>query len=272
MLIDLIPKIYDTKRVLSIQADDGVEFEVEIDPTARQAYLQQIQHDGQVARRIFNPRLGKYDVAATVGPAYGSKRQETVEALTLILTQAPALTGIIGDLLLNAMDFDKAQEAAQRLKRMVPPQALGQGPSPNEQKLMGQVQSLTVALGNALQEQGKSKLKLMGKDQMRDIDVYDSETKRMAALAKVIASDPEMLKKVLDQLGDDALRTSLLPILQANSSDIDETPQAPPVGEAPPVTGAQRAPDGEWYLADPTRKGKYLHIGSLAQDRTSVRA
>ena len=31
-LIDLIPKIYDTKRVIKIMAEDGVEHDVVIDP------------------------------------------------------------------------------------------------------------------------------------------------------------------------------------------------------------------------------------------------
>jgi hypothetical protein len=31
-------------------------------------------------------------------------------------------------------------------------------------------------------------------------------------------------------------------------------------GEAPPVPGARKAPDGLWYAPDPERKGKYLRI------------
>ena len=266
-LIDLIPKVYTTKRVLAIHAEDGTSMDLELDPSAKQAFMQVQAVNGQTVRQIFNPNVGKYDVAATVGPAYGSKREQTVEALTLILTQAPALTGIIGDILLGAMDFDKAQEASQRLKRMVPPQALGTGPSPQEQQLEAKVQSLTMALGKALQEGGKEKLKLVGKDQMRDIDVYDSETKRLAALKEVLLADPEMVKQILSQLGNDALGTSLKPILDANSNDIDETPKAASPDEAPPMSGAKRAPDGEWYLADPSRVGKYLHIAPLAQDK-----
>jgi hypothetical protein len=30
--------------------------------------------------------------------------------------------------------------------------------------------------------------------------------------------------------------------------------------EAPPVDGARKAPDGNWYLADPKRPGKYLQV------------
>lgn len=33
-----------------------------------------------------------------------------------------------------------------------------------------------------------------------------------------------------------------------------------PVAEAPPVAGAQKAADGNWYLPDPKRPGKYLKV------------
>lgn len=265
-LIDLIPKVYDTRRVKMILAEDGTEMSVEIDPTARLAYFQEENHRGEVIKRVFNPQVGKYDVAADVGPAYGSKRKETVDALTLVLTQAPALTGIIGDLLLGAMDFDKAQEAAQRLKRMIPPVALGKGPTQNEQHLTATVQSLQGLLAKALQGTAKDQLKLVGKAEMRDIDSYEAETKRIAAMAKLLPTDPEGMKALIEQLVQESLKTTLQPVIQANAGAIadasgDEAPQQPP------VPGAKQAPDGEWYVLDPTRKGKYLRIGPLAQQK-----
>lgn len=264
-LIDLVPKIYDTKRILHIISDDGVDYDLEIDPTLREGYLEHIRHDGEVVKRIFNPAIGKYDIAATVGPAYGSKREETAEALTLILTQAPALTGIIGDLLLNSLDFDKAQEAAARLRRMVPPMALGKGPTANEQQLMAQVQALQQALQKSMHIQAKDQLKVVGKDQLRDIEAYDAETKRMAALAKLLPDDPEGLRALVHQLVEQALQTSLTSLAVENKPDEKEN-SAEDI-EPPPVSGAAKAPDGEWYITDPTRKGKYLHIAPLAQER-----
>lgn len=263
MLIDLYPKIYDTRRVLKVLADDGTDLDLEIDPSAKQAFMQQMNHQGEVIRRVFNPNVGKYDVASDVGPAYGSKRQETVDALTLILTQAPALTGIIGDLLLDAMDFDKAQEAARRLKRMIPPQALGQGPTQQEQQSMAQINQLKGLLAKALQDAGKDKLKLVGKDQMRDIDSYEAETKRMAALQKLLPMDPDGLKEMIHQLVEESMKTTLSPIIAQNQEGVQDQSGM----EAAPVPGARKAPDGEWYVLDPTRKGKYLRLGPLAQQR-----
>lgn len=278
-LIDLFPKVYDTKRVLMIQADDGAEqgtdLELEIDPGLQQAYVQETNHKGEVARRIFNPALGLYGIAPDVGPAAASKRRESVDALTLILTQAPALTGIIGDLLLKAMDFDEAQEAAQRLRRMVPPQALGQGPSQNEQMMQQLVQQLQTNLAKSLDAHGKDRVKLVGKDQMRDIDAYEAETNRMKALADMLPTDAGGLEQIIRQLVEDSLHTSLLPIIEANMKGIrgegqsdneDETTRGSATDQ-PPMPGAAKAPDGEWYIQDPTRKSKYLRIAPLAQER-----
>lgn len=284
-LIDLVPKVYDTKRVLRLQAEDGTDMEVEIDPGARQAYLQQIGHNNEVVKRVFNPAVGRYDVRAAAGNATGSAREATVQALTLILTQAPGLTGIIGDLLLSSMDFDKAQEAAQRLKRMVPPQALGQAPSQQEQALHAQLQQTQAALGETLGKLGKEQQKLVGKDQMRDIDAYKAETDRMKALAEQMqGADPEGLRQTIEDLVREAAHTHLTPILRANSKDIDDSaaqaanegaPEGTPAVKPPnastqeamaPFPGSRRAPDGEWYTTDPTRKGKYMRIAPLVQE------
>ncbi|MBU6232572.1 hypothetical protein KGP36_08155, partial [Patescibacteria group bacterium] len=273
-IIQLIPKIYDTQRVIKIQAEDGTDLEIEIDPGARLAYLQEIGHRQEVVRRIFNPALGRYDIAADVGPAYTSKRQETLDALTLILTQAPGLVGVIGDLLFKNMEFEDAIEAAQRLRRMVPPEALGIGPSPREQALQQQVAGLGAQLTKQMEIAGKDKIKLIGKDQMRDIDVYKAETDRMKALADMLPMDQSGIEQLVQQLVDQSLKTSLEPILKENLGTGGDGAEAAlsqqPAGAGePPMPGARRAPDGNWYLADPTRTGKYLRIGPLAQSRAT---
>jgi hypothetical protein len=42
--------------------------------------------------------------------------------------------------------------------------------------------------------------------------------------------------------------------------------------ETPPVPNARKAPDGEWYLNDPVRPGKYLRVKNAPGDRTSENA
>ena len=275
-IIDLVPKVYDTKQVLQVVSEEGEEGELEVDPKAPQAYQELEDQRGNVVQRIFNPTMGRYDIAASVGPDYESGREETEDSLTTILTQAPALTSILGDLLLGTMKFPKAQEAARRMKRMVPPQALGKGPSQAEQQLQTQLQASQAALAKALSTLGKEKLKLTGKEQMRDIDTYEAETKRMTALQDMLPQDSEGLQQMIHQLVGDALQVHLGNVVSANADDLDEdgtnsaggeASGAAGGGDAPPIPGATKAPDGEWYLTDPTRRGKYLRVGGLAQQK-----
>lgn len=260
ILLDLIPKVYDTKRVLRIQAEDEEDYEILIDPQAKQAYLETQAANGKAAMRIFNPSLGEYDIVPSVGPSMASKRQQTAEALTLILTQAPDLIPVIGDLLVSSLDFDKAQEAAQRLRRLVPPAALGRGPTPNEQQLMSANQSLQQALTESLQKQAKGELKLVGKEQMRDIDVYKAQTDRIKALADELPMDPQGLMELIQQLVDESLQSKLSPIIAANADDIDaDGGKDVPEGH-PGITGARKAPDGQWYVEHPMAPGKFMKI------------
>jgi hypothetical protein len=268
-IIDLIPKIYDTRRIKHILADDGTEMEVDIDPRAQQAYVQEMDRQNTVVRRVFNPTMGKYDVAAEVGPNLTSKRKEAVEALTLMLTEAPALTGLIGDILLRNMEFDDAQEAALRLKRMVPPQALGQGPTQAEQQQQMIIQQLQSALQESIQRQGKNELKLVGKDQMRSIDIYEAETDRIKALAPMLPMDQEGVEALITQLVDTALKTNLMPILERNISQVHEQ-SGNEEEEIPPHPAATRAPDGHYYLVDPTRQGRYLRLEPLVEQESAT--
>lgn len=271
-ILDLIPKVYDTKRIIMARAENGADYEMTIDPTQRTAFLQEQAKDSAIARRVMNPAVGAYDVEAGNGPAYGTKRDQTVEAMTLLLTQNPGLTGIVGDLLLSAMDFEEADEAAARLRRMVPPQALGQGPSQEEQQMKAQIINLQAALSKSLQANAKEQLRLAGKDQMRDIDAYKAETDRFAALKDSLPMDKEGLQQVLQQLVSETLKTQLSPIVAANSGEAGIGGQSgdsvPAVPAAPaPMPGAKQAPDGNWYILDPSRRGKYLRIAPLAQLR-----
>lgn len=165
---------------------------------------------------------------------------------------------------------------------MVPPQALGQGPTPNEQQLQQRLDATTSALAKALDKYAKDQLKLAGKDQMRDIDAYDSETKRMAALKDMLPMDQEGLKDMIRQLVEESHKTVLSPIIQANTAglkaeagDTDQpgSQQGPGLGasDLPPHPAAKKAPDGEWYILDPTRRGKYLRIAPLAQQKAPGR-
>jgi hypothetical protein len=179
ILLDVIPHIYDTNRVRQIMAEDGQEYEVSIDPNAAKAYQQRQAYQNQAIQHLFNPSVGKYDVRATEGPNFGTRREAAQAALMAIMTQAPQVTPIIADLLLSASDAPMTDEAAERLKRMVPPQALGQLPPQQIQALQHQIMMLTQKLAAAEAEALKHKYQMENKQGEATVDMYNAETQRI---------------------------------------------------------------------------------------------
>lgn len=262
IILDVVPKIYSERQVVQILAEDGQSLDVLIDPTLQQAFVAKQDENGKVIARMFNPAIGTYDVQADVGPGYATRREETFNALVLLLTQAPQLAGVIGDLLFRSGDFLYADEAAERLRRMVPPQALGQGPSQQEQLLGAQVQKLKELLAKVMDEYSGAKIKLKARDEKRDVDIYNAYTQRLKVLQDQQLGDREhalaVVQLMQDMLSDD---------MQASSEAIDQRlrgeveQEIGGIGAQPPrLPGARQAPDGHWYLPDPLRKGKWMRV------------
>lgn len=137
ILIDLIPKIYDTARSIRILGADGAEKYHRINEPVQQP-------DGSVIVANDITR-GKYDVTVTSGPSFSTQRQEAAEVYTQIGQAVPALWGVAGDLVVKSMDLPYAEQIADRMKALLPPQIqqkLGQGkPMPPEvQALMQQAE------------------------------------------------------------------------------------------------------------------------------------
>jgi hypothetical protein len=119
----MVPKIYDTRRIMRIIGDDDKPHHVTIDPSMPVASKSVQGMDGST-RRIYNPSVGTYDVSVDVGPSYNTKRQEAATAMMEITKSSPELMPLVGDLMVRAMDWPMADQIADRLKSMVPPQAL----------------------------------------------------------------------------------------------------------------------------------------------------
>ena len=117
-------------------------------------------------KTIFNPNVGTYSVEADIGPAFSTRRQETFSAMTQILGNDHDLMKVMGDLYFKAADFPLADEIAERMKRMVPPQVLGVGPPPAvlamQQQMQEMQQHFTGLLTAQVQELAEAKGKPEG--------------------------------------------------------------------------------------------------------------
>lgn len=269
-LLDLIPKLYSARMVLNILAEDGTSMEVQIDPGLQQAAkVTQVGDAQTIARVLFNPRVGKYDVQADVGPDWGTRRQETANALSILLTQAPQITPLIGDLLMSSYEFEGAQEAAARLRRMVPAQALGSGPSPEVQALMAQVQQLQAVAAKAMQELAQEKLKLKGKDALRDVDAHRAASERLkdllhAATEQGIKVDEGTINALVADAAQQASGTPLAPIVEASAPTLEASAlsgqMSLPLSGSPPIPGARMGRDGHWYVRNYANSGSWAIV------------
>ena len=120
VLVDLIPKIYDTPRILRILGeDDSVE----------QVPVNQLMIDEKTGmEQIFDLTVGKYDVIVSIGPSYESQREEAADGmLNFLNAMPPEARMILADLVVKNLDWPGADEFEKRLKMLLPPGMAGDG-------------------------------------------------------------------------------------------------------------------------------------------------
>lgn len=117
VLLNMIPKVYDTPRTMKLQTDDDRENEVTIN--------QELMRFGDMPIRNNDVTRMKYNsVRVVLGPSYASRRQEAVQLLTQLVTAMPQVGAVAGDLIAKNLDFDGSEQLAERLRLLLPPQIL----------------------------------------------------------------------------------------------------------------------------------------------------
>jgi hypothetical protein len=154
-LVELIPRVYSGPRTLRIIGADNEQELVQVN--------QPIQ-DAQGASTTLDITQGRYDVVIHTGPAYQTRRQETVDTMTALASAYPAMLQSAGDLLFKAMDFPGSDELARRFKKMLPPQLAEDDGKPEEhipqlQLAVQQLQQQLQALNAYAEQQEQHKMK-----------------------------------------------------------------------------------------------------------------
>ncbi len=235
ILIDLIPKIYDTKRVMRIMSTSGEDQAIQIDPQAKQALQQQEQQQNAKVAAIFNPSVGKYDVQASAGPNYETRRKEAFQAMTNLLQGNMNLASVIGDLYMGSADFPNADQLQERMRNWISatnPGVLGNGPTPQEQQLMQHNQALMQELVKLKQELTDKTIQYQLEQKRVDIDALNHLAIRMendnAAVLNAFKAETERLKAVSPVMTPEAIepivRKMLTEIVGAYNPDAGVRP------------------------------------------------
>ena len=216
IILDLIPQIYDTERVMRIIGDDGKPELVTLN--------QQGQDEQGIAKILNDVTVGEYDVVMETGPGYNSKRQESVDAMLGMLQADPTLMQTAGDLIFRNMDFPGAEIIADRMaaanpmaqiddKSPIPPQVQMQlkASQAQVQQMQQQIQQMQIAMQQRqdieqVKQDNENKRKLMdvtarahNTETMAEVKVHDQNTRAITSQNKVeIESIMELLLHHMD--------------------------------------------------------------------------
>lgn len=228
-LLDLIPKIYDTKRTLQVLDEKNELSWIMIDPDQKEALreLQDIQQEGEAVKIALNPSVGEYECVSDPGPSWATKREEAWDSIAMILQQSKELVAIIGDLLFKFGDFPGCEEIMERLKKEIeatkPYLFDSNAPTPAMQELQ-QKYSETVALNSDLMTKlAEAKLQIRGRDERRDIEAFKAETGRIDAIIKFLTGallTPQQRAQMQHEIETQAREHVFGYISQANEADI----------------------------------------------------
>ena len=264
VIVDLIPHVYDAPRIIRIIHEDGKNESVKINQehTAEAPGQEQGQAGQQTAQpgamgqdeqneqrefaegmvKLYDVTVGKYDVTCEAGPSYTTKREESSEQMMQFVQAFPQAAPMIGDLIAKNLDWPGADDIADRLKAMLPPQVQGQNPMVMQlqqqmQQLQQQAQQQIQQLSQQLQEaqadqQAKqAEFQLKGADiQMKQADMQQTaqqaqQDAQLKAQELQIKQFEAETKRIEVQANIDAERMRLQFDVMTAQAPVEQPPQ-----------------------------------------------
>lgn len=118
VIVDALPYIYDTDRVIRIRGLDESEDYVRINETI-------VDEETGESVDVANLAAQKFDLKVTTGAPFNTQRQEAVTSMLELFRVAPDLAQLAADIMARNMDWPGADELTERIKRTMPPEITG---------------------------------------------------------------------------------------------------------------------------------------------------
>jgi len=230
ILVDAIPKIYDSERTVRILKEDQTYDVADINQRVID------QQTGQVVT-LNDLSMGVYDVMVKAGASFQNRQQETIETIIEIAKVDPSVLQIAGDVLLDNIATASAQQISDRKRAQMIAAGLIPQDQLTEEELMaqqaqaaqqGQAQDPAMVLAQAEQmkaqaemtraqiEQAKlqnEQMKLqieaqklqaqtMGDQADNQVDAFNAETKRMETQIKAQQANATIDHTQIKSFGD----------------------------------------------------------------------
>ncbi len=173
---EMIPRVYDTERVMALMTPDEGMKNITINKTA-DAYGERIEND---------IRKGTYEVRLKPGPSFEGQKQEALQSLREVLQADPTAFNLIADLYADNLPLSNTIEIKNRLKTRVPPQIIEagktgkmpqqQGPTPEQEAMSMEASFKTKELELKAQELELKKQEILMEAQFK---IQELETERL---------------------------------------------------------------------------------------------
>ncbi len=175
VIVEMIPRIYDTRRVIRILGEDDSEKQVVINDVL-------LSENGAMPQN--DVTIGHYDVRVSVGPTYTSKRQEASEGMMAFLQAMPQAASVTADLVAAAQEWPDADQFADRLKKLLPPGVADEAEAPEEQMMQMQVQQQVEAQLQEIVPQLQQEVLQSAESRKADAEAREAEADAMKAEAQ----------------------------------------------------------------------------------------
>jgi hypothetical protein len=192
VLIDLIPKVYSTDRVIRTL---GPQEEPETVRIGQEAGEMQNQR-GEIIK-IYSLNAGKYDLTVQTGPSFTTRRQEAAAQMQELFRAYPPAAEVIGDLFVKAQDWPMADEIAERLKGLFDQRFGGQQQGAPQQPQQPPVDPAQMAKFQL--DQQKLQMDASLEQEKLRIDGFNAETQRMKTVHDI--QQPTRLPRMPAQQG-----------------------------------------------------------------------
>jgi hypothetical protein len=215
ILIDLVPKVYDTARSVRILGVDGAEKYVKINQPTQDPATGEMVVQNDLSR-------GKYDVTVTVGPSFSTQRQEATELYTQLGQAVPGVWTVAGDLIFKSMDLPYAEQIAERMKALLPPQiqqTLSEDkPVPPEvQAVMQQAQQAM----QMVQQHGQLVQSAQQELEQEKAAVDQGKNEIQQKIAELQTKQAQFEARVAKELANIAMKEAALTVQQAQNDSQD---------------------------------------------------
>lgn len=200
VLIGLFPILYDTEIVRRIIGTDGDSELVKLNakpetPDEQEKAINGILNDVSV---------GRFDVRLDTGPSFNTQREQSFALMMQLVQSNPNLFNLVADLIVINSPLLNAKEIAERVKMLVPPQALGQDKIDPEQA-KAQIQQLDQLVQKMTQDLEVLQQELNDKNADRNIEMMKVELQaqkdiQVAQINAASRSDVQELRGVVELL------------------------------------------------------------------------